>query len=145
MKELLQKENKETGDRFDEYEIKVFKQLHQNRDIMVTLYNNAIKSIDKIDDRYITPPLIEILNGHKEDADYEFDIREDEFLDNFVVIREWWVNFLEDQLDEFEEHIVEEAKVCDDRIEEEKQLLVQKTSEMKQQMTHFYDKESALF
>ena len=112
----------------DEYEMKVFKQLHNNRDIMVNLYNNAIKSIDKIEDRYITTPLIEILNGHKEDADYEFDVREDAFLDNFVVIREWWVTFLEDQLGEFEKHIVEQAAAADGKIKREKQLLVQKTT-----------------
>ena len=112
----------------DEYEMKVFKQLHNNRDIMVNLYNNAIKSIDKIEDRYITTPLIEILNGHKEDADYEFDVREDAFLDNFVVIREWWVTFLEDQLGEFEKHIVEQAAAADAKIKREKQLLVQKTT-----------------
>ena len=77
LKTILQKENDETGGKFDEYEHKVFKQLHQNRDIMAALYNNAIGSIDKIDDKYLTTPLIEILNGHKEEADYEFDYRED--------------------------------------------------------------------
>jgi hypothetical protein len=106
LKTILQKENKDTGGKFDDYEHKVFKQLHQNRDIMTALYNNAVSSIDKIKDRYLTTPLIEILNGHKEEADYEFDMREDKFLDDFVVIREWWTNFLEDELQRFEEHVV---------------------------------------
>ena len=95
---------------------------------MSALYNNAIQSIDKIEDRYLTTPLIEILNGHKEEADYEFDYREDKFLDDFVVVREWWTMFLEDELQGFEEHVVEEAIVCDDKIEKEKQYLVQKTT-----------------
>jgi hypothetical protein len=95
---------------------------------MTALYNNAIQSIDKIEDRYLTTPLIEILNGHKEEADYEFDYREDMFLDDFVLVREWFTTFLEDELDAFEEHIVSEAVVCDDKIQKEKQLLVQKTS-----------------
>ena len=128
LKSLLLEEDENTGGKLDEYEHKVFKQLHQNRDIMTALYNNAIQSIDKIEDRYLTTPLIEILNGHKEEADYEFDYREDKFLDEFVVVREWFTTFLEDELHEFEEHVVEQATVCDDRIQKEKQLLVQKTS-----------------
>ena len=47
----------------------MFKQLHQNREIMINLYNNAISSIDNIDDPYLTTPLVEVLNGHKEEAD----------------------------------------------------------------------------
>lgn len=128
LKELLLEEDENTGGKLDDYEQKVFKQLHQNRDIMSALYNNAIQSIDKIEDRYLTTPLIEILNGHKEEADYEFDYREDKFLDDFVVVREWWTMFLEDELQGFEEHVVEEAIVCDDKIEKEKQYLVQKTT-----------------
>ena len=128
LKTLLIEEDENTGGKLDEYEMKVFKQLHQNRDIMTALYNNAIQSIDKIQDRYLTTPLIEILNGHKEEADYEFDYREDTFLDEFVLVREWFTTFLEDELDAFEEHVVEQAVVVDDRIQKEKQLLVQKTS-----------------
>jgi hypothetical protein len=119
IKQTLGDENEKTGGKFDEYELKVFKQLHQHRDIMMNLYNAAIKSIDKIDDRYLTTPLVEILNGHKEEADYQFDIREDEFLDSFVVVREWWVNFLEDQLDDFEAHIVVQAQTCFDSMDNE--------------------------
>jgi hypothetical protein len=145
IKSILQGENESTGGRFDDYEHKVFKQLHQNRDIMAALYNNAIMSIDKIEDRYLTTPLIEILNGHKEEADYEFDYREDQFLDEFVIVREWWTNFLEDELQRFEEHIVEQATICDDRIQEEKQYLVQKTTQMKEEMQKFYDDENKTF
>jgi hypothetical protein len=108
----------------DDYEMKVFKQLHTHRETMSSLYNNAIKSIDKIDDKYLTTPLVEILNGHKEEADYQFDTREDKFLDDFVVVREWWTTFLEDELDRFEEHVVAEAQKCDERIEKEKTRLV---------------------
>jgi hypothetical protein len=145
LKTILQKENTETGGKFDDYEHKVFKQLHQNRDIMTALYNNAIGSIDKIEDKYLTTPLIEILNGHKEEADYEFDYREDLFLDDFVIIREWWTNFLEDELHLFEEHVVAQAVLCDDRIKEEKQYLVQKTTQMKEEMQTFYDEENKTF
>jgi hypothetical protein len=112
---------------------------------MINLYNNAIKSIDKIEDRYITTPLIEILNGHKEDADYEFDVREDEFLDDFIVVREWWVDFLESELHEFETHVVEQAGECDNRITSEKQMLVQKTTQMKEEMTDFFTDENDSF
>jgi len=90
MKQLLQFEDENTGGKFDDYEMKVFKQLHTHRETMTALYNSAIKSIDMIDDRYLTTPLVEILNGHKEEADYQFDSREDDFLDDFVVVREWW-------------------------------------------------------
>ena len=76
---------------------------------MSSLYNNAIQSIDKIEDRYLTTPLIEILNGHKEEADYEFDYREDKFLDDFVVVREWWTMYLEETMDDFQAHVVSEA------------------------------------
>ena len=145
LKSLLLEEDENTGGKLDDYEHKVFKQLHQNRDIMTALYNNAIQSIDKIEDRYLTTPLIEILNGHKEEADYEFDLREDKFLDDFVVLREWWTNYLESELDAFEEHIVEEAGICDARIESEKQLLIQKTTQMKEEMVDFFDEENALF
>ena len=48
LKTLLIEEDENTGGKLDEYEMKVFKQLHQNRDIMTALYNNAIQSIDKI-------------------------------------------------------------------------------------------------
>ena len=106
MKQKLQTEDETTGGKFDEYEMKVFKQLHTHRETMTALYNNAIRSIDKIEDRYLTTPLVEILNGHKEEADYQFDTREDNFLDDFIVVREWWTTFLEDELDRFEEHIV---------------------------------------
>jgi len=109
---------------------------------MANLYNNAIQSIDKIEDRYLTTPLIEILNGHKENADYEFDSREDNFLDKFVVLREWWTDYLEEELLRFEEHIVEEAGNCDDKIEKEKQALVQKTTQMKEEMQKFFDSEN---
>jgi hypothetical protein len=112
---------------------------------MINLYNNCIQSIDKIEDRYLTTPLIEILNGHKEEADYEFDIREDKFLDDFVVLREWWTNYLEEELNEFEEHIVEQAIVCDERIEAEKHLLIQKTTQMKEEMEDFFDDENNAF
>lgn len=128
LKSFLLEEDENTGGKLDDYEQKVFKQLHQNRDIMTALYNNAIQSIDKIEDRYLTTPLVEIINGHKEEADYEFDYREDKFLDDFVVVREWWTMFLEDEIQAFEEHVVSEAVVCDDRIEKEKIYLVQKTS-----------------
>ena len=124
LKTLLLEEDETTGGKLDDYENKVFKQLHQNRDIMSSLYNNAIQSIDKIEDRYLTTPLIEILNGHKEEADYEFDYREDKFLDDFVIIREWWTMYLEETMDDFQEHVVAEAVVCDDKIEKEKQKLV---------------------
>jgi hypothetical protein len=145
LKGLLQHENETGGKKFDEYEDKVFGHLHTNRDIMTVLYNNCISSIDKIDDKYLTTPLVEILNGHKEEADYEFDLREDKFLDDFVVLREWWTNYLESELDAFEEHIVEEAGICDARIESEKQLLIQKTTQMKEEMVDFFDEENALF
>ena len=112
---------------------------------MVNLYNNAIKSIDKIEDRYLTTPLVEILNGHKEDADYEFDVREDEFLDHFIVVREWWVDFLEQQLSSFEVHVVEQAGECDDKITKEKELLVQKTTQMKEEMSDFFASENTKF
>jgi hypothetical protein len=145
IKKTLGDENESTGGKFDEYEMKVFKQLHQHRDIMMNLYNAAIKSIDKIDDRYLTTPLIEILNGHKEEADYQFDIREDEFLDSFVVVREWWVNFLEDQLDDFEAHIVVQAQTCFDSMENEMEEMKQKTKKMMDDMKDFYDEEGVKF
>jgi hypothetical protein len=145
VKTKLGDENDTTGNKFDEYEIKVFKQLHQHRDIMMNMYNAAIQSIDKIDDRYITTPLIEILNGVKEEADYEFDIREDEFLDNFVVIREWWVNFLEDELDQFELHIVIEQENCTDSMEDEMEKMDQKTKKLMDDMKDFYDDEGEKF
>ena len=141
MKQFLQHEDETTGGMFDAYEMKVFKQLHTNRETMTSLYNNAIRSIDKIEDRYLTTPLVEILNGHKEEADYQFDSREDAFLDDFVVVREWWTGFLEDELDRFEEHIVAEAHKCDERIVKEKTLLVQKTTQMKEEMTKFFEEE----
>ena len=145
MKQIIQNTDEEVSEKFDEYEMKVFQELHKNRDIMGSLYNQAIKSIDKIEDRYLTTPLVEILNGHKEEADYQFDTREDKFLDNFVVVREWWVTFIEDELDRFEEHIVELAGDCDDRIVKEKTLLVQKTTEMKEDMTEFFEDEHEKF
>ena len=145
IKQTLGSENEKTGGKLDEYELKVFKQLHQHRDIMMNLYNAAIKSIDKIDDRYLTTPLVEILNGHKEEADYQFDIREDEFLDSFVVVREWWVNFLEDQLDDFEAHIVVQAQTCFDSMENENEEMKQKTKKMMDDMKDFNDDEGEKF
>ena len=145
MKQFLQKEDEETGERFEKYEMQVFKQLHTNRETMTALYNNAIRSVDKIEDRYLTTPLVEILNGHKEEADYQFDVREDEFLDDFVVVREWWTGFLEDELDRFEEHIVAQAQLCDERIVKEKTALVQKTTQMKEEMTKFFEDEQEYF
>ena len=145
MKSKLQEEDTTTGGKFDDYEMKVFKQLHTHRETMTALYNNAIRSIDKIEDRYLTTPLVEILNGHKEEADYQFDTREDSFLDDFIVVREWWTTFLEDELDRFEEHIVEQAALCDERVVKEKNLLVQKTTQMKEEMTTFFDEEQVAF
>ena len=145
IKKTLGDENESTGGKLDDYEMKVFKQLHQHRDIMMNLYNSAIKSIDKIDDRYLTTPLVEILNGHKEEADYQFDVREDEFLDSFVVVREWWVNFLEDQLDDFEAHIVVQAQICFDSMENEMEEMKQKTKKMMDDMKDFYDDEGEKF
>jgi hypothetical protein len=145
MKQKLQLEDETTGGKFDDYEMKVFKQLHTHRETMTALYNNAIRSIDKIEDRYLTTPLVEILNGHKEEADYQFDTREDNFLDDFIVVREWWTTFLEDELDRFEVHIVEQAAICDERVVKEKNLLVQKTTQMKEEMTTFFDEEQVAF
>jgi hypothetical protein len=145
MKQYLQKEDDETNEKFDKYEMQVFKQLHTNRETMTALYNNAIHSVDKIEDRYLTTPLVEILNGHKEEADYQFDSREDNFLDDFVVVREWWTGFLEDELDRFEEHIVAQAQLCDERIVKEKTSLVQKTTQMKEEMTKFFEEEQEFF
>ena len=124
LKSILQKADEETGGQLDDYEHKVFKQLHQNREIMINLYNNAIGSIDNIDDPYLTTPLVEVLNGHKEEADYEFDYREDMFLDDFIVVREWWTDFLEEELYAFQEHVVKEAEICDESVRTEKQELV---------------------
>ena len=138
LKSILQKADEETGGALDDYEHKVFKQLHQNREIMINLYNNAISSIDNIDDPYLTTPLVEVLNGHKEEADYEFDYREDMFLDDFIVVREWWTDFLEEELYAFQEHVVLEAGNADENVREEKQALVQWTTQKKQEMKEFF-------
>lgn len=138
LKSILQKADEETGGALDDYEHKVFKQLHQNREIMINLYNNAIGSIDNIDDPYLTTPLVEVLNGHKEEADYEFDYREDMFLDDFIVVREWWTDFLEEELYAFQEHVVLEAGTADENVREEKQALVQWTTQKKQEMKEFF-------
>ena len=145
LKSILQKADDETGGQLDEYEHKVFKQLHQNREIMINLYNNAIGSIDNIDDPYLTTPLVEVLNGHKEEADYEFDYREDMFLDDFIVVREWWTDFLEEELYAFQEHVVKEADICDEAVRTEKQALVQKTTQLKEEMKEFYQAENEAF
>ena len=145
VKLLLQNEDEAVTTKFDEYEMKVFKQLHTHRETMTALYNNAIQSIDKIEDRYLTTPLIEILNGHKEEADYQFDVAEDKFLDDFVVVREWWTTHLEDELDRFEEHVVAEAQKCDERVAKEKTELVQKTTQMKEEMEIFFEDEKKAF
>ena len=145
LKSILQKADEETGGALDDYEHKVFKQLHQNREIMINLYNNAIGSIDNISDPYLTTPLVEVLNGHKEEADYEFDYREDMFLDDFIVVREWWTDFLEEELYAFQEHVVLEAGNADENVREEKQALVQWTSQKKQEMKEFFQEENEVF
>jgi hypothetical protein len=145
LKIVLSEKNTTVGGKLDSYELKVFKQLQFHRDTMTALYNNAIKSIDKIDDRYLTTPLIEILNGHKEEADYQFDSREDTFLDEFVVVREWWTSFLEDELLRFEEHVVDQAIACDAKAAIQAESLVQKTTELKGEMTTFFDEEQKAF
>jgi hypothetical protein len=86
MKQKLQQEDETTGGKFDDYEMKVFKQLHTHRETMTALYNNAIRSIDKIEDRYLTTPLVEILNGHKEEADYQFKQEFDLLSNGYTII-----------------------------------------------------------
>ena len=145
LKSILMKADEETGGDLDDFENKVFKQLHHNREVMINLYNDAITSIDNIDDPYLTTPLVETLNGHKEEADYEFDYREDMFLDDFIVVREWWTDFLEEELYAFQEHVVLEAGNTDDAVRDQKQLLVQKTTQMKEEMKKFFTEENDKF
>merc|ERR1712155_172072 len=145
LKSILMKADEQTGGDLDDFENKVLKQLHHNREVMINLYNDAITSIDNIDDPYLTTPLVETLNGHKEEADYEFDYREDMFLDDFIVVREWWTDFLEEELYAFQEHVVLEAGNTDDSVRDQKQLLVQKTTQMKEEMKEFFTEENDKF
>jgi len=133
------------GAQFDTHEHKVFKQLHVNRNNITNLYNNAVKSIDNIDDKKLTTPLVEMLNGHKEEADYEFDSREDDFLDRFIVIREWWRNFLEDEAERFRRHIGAEEARCEEQVHDENHLLKQWIEKSKKDMVLFYGQENQEF